>query len=230
MANPNKHIMSNSKKESSYLEKRLANDPSAQASNMESYYKFHALIYDLTRWSFLFGRKGILNKLPFKKSDKFSLLEVGCGTGVNLKALASRYPNAHLIGLDVSPDMIRQSTKKLAGLDAELVTKPYTKEDDSFKGKVDLVLFSYSLTMINPHWDELVLKAKEDLKPGGYIAVADFHSSPFQWFRTHMANNHVKMEGHINPLLRAEFEPVYDKVLPAYLGVWRYFMFIGRKS
>ena len=29
---------------------------------LSSYYQMHAPIYDLTRWSFLFGRIGILNK------------------------------------------------------------------------------------------------------------------------------------------------------------------------
>jgi S-adenosylmethionine-diacylgycerolhomoserine-N-methlytransferase len=30
---------------------------------IERYYRFHAPVYDLTRWTFLFGRSGILRKV-----------------------------------------------------------------------------------------------------------------------------------------------------------------------
>lgn len=82
--------------------------------------------------------------------------------------------------------------------------------------------------MINPHWKELVLQAKEDLTAIGYVAVVDFHDSPFSWFRNHIQNHHVRMEGHIIPFLKDNFEPVYQSVDIAYLGLWQYFTFVGK--
>jgi len=107
---------------------------------------------------------------------------------------------------------------------------PYQLGAESRLGQMDAVLFSYSLTMINPQWEELVRQAKADLKPGGMIAVADFYDSRFSWFKTHMGNNHVRMDGHLIPLLKQEFETLSHQVKPAYGGVWDYFVYLGRKA
>ena len=61
-----------------------------QPEKMRAYYRFHAGIYDATRWSFLFGRKTLLYNLPVRTDIPQSLLEVGCGTGHNLRLLARR--------------------------------------------------------------------------------------------------------------------------------------------
>jgi S-adenosylmethionine-diacylgycerolhomoserine-N-methlytransferase len=84
--------------------------------------------------------------------------------------------------------------------------------------------------MINPQWEELIRQAKADLKPGGVIAVADFFDSRFEWFKTHMGNNHVRMDGHLLPLLEQEFTTLSHVVKPAYGGVWDYFVHLGRKA
>lgn len=215
-----------------YLQKRLTKHPERQADAMRGYYRFHALIYDLTRWTFLFGRKPLIHKLPFSGDASPNILEVGCGTGYNLRELHRYFPKAHLTGLDVSADMLRQAQKRFKGYSEQVswVNKPYLPEDDTFKGKPDAILFSYSLTMINPQWKDLLHKAKEDLKPGGIIGVVDFHNSPYAWFKAHMANNHVKMEGHLLPVLEELFEVEERHVNDAYLGIWQYLLFVGRKS
>jgi S-adenosylmethionine-diacylgycerolhomoserine-N-methlytransferase len=33
------------------------------ASRMDRYYRFHAKIYDATRWSFLFGREALIRQV-----------------------------------------------------------------------------------------------------------------------------------------------------------------------
>ena len=199
---------------------------------MQAYYRWQSRIYNSTRWSFLFGRRNILNKLPFQRKKTIQLLEVGSGTGFNLRRLAKRYPNAQLTGMDVSPDMIRIASKAILPFKnrVRLLHQPYTNEPHTLTGTLDVVLFSYSLTMINPQWPELIERAAADLRPGGIIAVVDFHASPFRWFRRHMGNHHVRMEGQLLPKLRTEFDPLLEEVRPAYGGIWQYLMFVGRKS
>ncbi len=207
-------------------------DPSAQGQTMRQYYKLQSKIYDATRWTFLFGRNRILTLLPFPNNANIHILEVGCGTGYNLARLAKLYPNARLTGMDVSEDMINLS-KKNTRTYADRVTlleKPYLPDETAFTGKVDVILFSYSLTMINPQWHDLILKAKEDLKPGGAVAFVDFHNSQFGWFKRHMGNNHVRMDGHIVPVLDKEFTPLVEEVKKAYGGIWEYALFVGRKQ
>jgi len=202
-----------------------------QNQTMRRYYKLQSKIYDATRWTFLFGRNRILQLLPFPNNAPIHILEVGCGTGHNLKKLASIYPNAHLSGLDVSGDMIDQSkknTKEFANR-VTLVEKPYMRGETQFTDKVDVILFSYSLTMINPQWKDLLAQAHQDLKPGGAVAVVDFYNSKNQWFKSHMGNNHVRMDGHLMPVLRGDFEPLVEEVKAAYGGIWEYFMFVGKK-
>jgi len=198
---------------------------------MRRYYKLQAQIYDATRWTFLFGRNRILQLLPFANNAPITILEIGCGTGYNLKQLATIYPNAQLIGLDVSADMIdksRQNTKNAANR-VTLVEKPYVLGETQFTNQVDAILFSYSLTMINPQWNDLLAQAQHDLKPGGVVAVVDFYNSRYQWFKKHMGNNHVRMDGHLLPVLRADFEPLVEEINSAYGGVWKYFLFVGKK-
>ncbi len=199
---------------------------------MRRYYRLQSKIYDATRWTFLFGRNQILKLLPFPENAPIHLLEIGCGTGYNLARLARLFPKAKLTGMDVSGDMIRQAAKntRLFGDRITLIEKPYMPDETAFTNQVDAVLFSYSLTMINPQWRDLILKAKSDLKPSGAIAVVDFHDSRFSWFKRHMGNNHVRMDSHLLPLLQAEFAPLVEEVKPAYGGVWYYLLFVGKKK
>ena len=118
-----------------------------QAQTMQRYYRLQSKIYDATRWTFLFGRKRIIRELPvLEETAALEILEVGCGTGYNLKRLALRFPNARLTGMDVSADMLERSASRTAQW-ADRITlleKPYGEENLSFHGKFDLILFSYS--------------------------------------------------------------------------------------
>lgn len=203
-----------------------------QAEFMQQYYKLQSKIYDATRWSFLFGRRRILKEIPLPTDTTGTILEVGCGTGYNLKRLARQFPQARLIGLDVSPDMTDLARRRTTRWQqrVEIINAPYTTEHQLFPRPVDAVLFSYSLTMINPQWKDLILQARKDLRPGGIIAVTDFHDSRFSWFKRHMSNHHVRMDGHLLPLLEQEFHPILQQTPAAYGGIWHYLLFIGKKQ
>lgn len=203
-----------------------------QNRHMESYYQWQSRIYDATRWSFLFGRQGILRAIPYDRDQPWRIAEIGCGTGFNLIRLARRFPQAQLTGMDVSPDMIRLSQKctRSVANRVTLLQQPYQKGQKTFEQPLDAIVFSYSLTMINPQWSSLLEQARADLRPGGIIAVADFHDSRFSWFKKHMSNHHVRMDGHLLPKLETLFRVRSAQVKPAYGGVWHYLMFIGERT
>jgi len=203
-----------------------------QSDAMQKYYAWQSKIYDATRWSFLFGRNQIIKRLPLNSTDNFNLLEIGCGTGYNLTRLAGAFPKANLTGLDASSDMTNIARKQTIAF-GERVTvenRPYIFGESQYNEQMDAILFSYSLTMINPQSRDLILQSKRDLKPGGIVAVVDFYDSRFPWFKRHMGNHHVRMDGHLTPLLQAEFETELLEIKPAYGGVWHYFMYLGRKT
>ncbi len=200
-----------------------------QPVKMRMYYKAHADIYDATRWTFLFGRKELLKLLSVKNTHSLTIMEIGCGTGYNLFRLADMYPDAQLIGWDVSEDMIREAENKLRDVNNEvkLINEPYGLA--SFPSpQADIILFSYCLTMVNPHWQDLILQAAKDLKPNGMIAVVDFHQTPLGLYRRFMRNNHVEIQGQILPFLHQHFQVSQSKIQKAYGGLWSYFNFIGR--
>jgi len=203
-----------------------------QNKNIQSYYKLQSKIYDATRWTFLFGRKKLVRVLPFDKNAEVDILEIGCGTGYNLKRLARAYPKARLTGLDVSEDMIRLSRKQTRAYSdrVDLLQQPYGPNQKAVPKKYDAIIFPYSLTMINPQWEDLIRQAENDLKPGGVVGLADFHDSRNLWFKKHMSNHHVRMDGHLLKLMKEIYEPVVEEVKPAYGGVWEYVVFVGRKK
>ncbi|MFN0036963.1 MAG: class I SAM-dependent methyltransferase [Saprospiraceae bacterium] len=203
----------------------------AQVRTIRSYYQIHAGLYEATRWTFLFGRKRIIRALKLPLSSGKTILEVGCGTGHNLAALANGYPNIHLIGVDISPEMLRVASQKLKRHSRRVLflEQPYAPGDWKLPAKPDAVLFSYCLTMINPGWESALQRASDDLGEGGMIAVVDFHGSPFGFFRRWMGYNHVRMDKHLLPALEARFTTVHTEVRQAYGGLWSYVLFVGRK-
>lgn len=196
---------------------------------MRRYYRIHAAVYDATRWAFLFGRKKILQYLP-DGNDRL-IVEVGCGTGYNLKRLMRRNPDWQLIGIDVSPDMLARASRATAPCSrrVRLFGQAYGTGVPPLPESPDMILFSYALTMFNPGWEAAIGQAWNDLKPGGCIAVVDFHDTPSRLFRHWMGMNHVRMDGHLLPLLEQRFHPVRKEERSAFGGLWRYFIFVGRK-
>ena len=209
-----------------------ANADSTANRALQRYYQLHSRIYDATRWSFLFGRNAIVQQAASVVAPR-RILEVGCGTGKNLHALARRFPDAQLTGIDLSGEMLDIAQRKLTPLGTRIQLHqhaycPGLARDLSQNNGFDLVLFSYALSMFNPGWDAAIDTARHDLSANGVIAVVDFHNSPFSAFRKWMGVNHVRMEGHLLPLLKNSFQPVLARERLAYGGVWRYFLFLGK--
>ncbi len=195
---------------------------------LERYYRAHSGVYDLTRWSFLLGREALV-RWAAARGTPAAILEVGCGTGRNLRQLGRRFPRARLCGVDLSADMLAVAAKKLQDMAPRLslIRAAYdrpVKPVPSF----DLVVFSYALSMFNPGWEEALAAAGRDLVPGGALAVGDFHDSGWPLFKRWMGLNHVRLDGHLLPGLQARFPLHESAVRPAYGGVWSYFLFIGR--
>lgn len=203
------------------------------ASPLHGYYKWHARIYDATRWSFLFGRDRLVRlvaqTLGPRTDAPLTVVEVGCGTGRNLRRLATAFPQARLTGIDLCRPMLDRARQAVAGHAdrASLVCAAYCPESLP-PASADLIVFSYSLTMFNPGFAEALDAARSHLAPGGLVAVADFRRTPLPWFASWMGVNHVRMDDHLLPELRQRFADVRQESRKAYAGVWEYFLYLGR--
>lgn len=195
-------------------------------SNIERYYKTHSRFYDFTRWAFLFGRTSLKERFP-ELPENATILDLGCGTGKQLSSLQQKYPNSTIIGMDMSTDMLKKAKSKY-GSKVKLRNQ-YYMENSFSDSKLDLVVCSYSLTMLEDK-TEKISSIKRHLKDSGYLVIVDFDSSPFKWFMNWMKLNHVDMEFSIFEKLRVVFPNHYLKRKHAYLGLYSYSFFSARKQ
>ena len=163
-------------------------------------------------------------------------------TGPTLQALSKVYV------LDLSHSLLEIAKKRIA---AKGWTNVETVEADATmfrpSGLVDIVTFSYSLTMI-PDWFAAIENAKAMLKPGGLIGVVDFYVSRkfpsdglarHRWFTrtfwpTWFAMDNVFPSPDHVPFLHRHFDPVHfeeHKARVPYVPLARmpYYLFVGRK-
>ena len=200
----------------------------ATGTTLERYYRWHAPVYDLTRWAFLFGRSALLRRLGAGPAPRH-VLEVGCGTGRNLATLARRFPNARLTGVDLSDAMLARAEPRLHVFGSRVrCLRSQFEAPLSLDPPCDVVLVSYALSMMNPGYAQALRAAAAQLPLKGRIAVVDFAASPWPWFRRWMARNHVRLDDHLLPMLQTSFDPEVTEVRHAYGGAWQYFLFIGR--
>jgi ubiquinone/menaquinone biosynthesis C-methylase UbiE len=143
-------------------------------STVQRFYRYHAYVYDFTRWTILHGRRRATERLELRPDA--SMLEIGCGTGLNFRYVLDKLDPqcGRLTGLDFSADMLHQAEKRVTSRgwsNVELVQGDATTMQ--LGRKFDGILFAYSLTMI-PDWPSAIDRVAEHLKPGGRLVVLDF--------------------------------------------------------
>lgn len=199
----------------------------ATGAALRRYYRLHAPLYDLTRWAFLFGRRGLCALIAARRPA--SVLEIGCGTGRNLDQLARLLPDSRLVGADLSADMLTQARRRLAAHGERLTLWEGDFARMPAADGHDVVLLSYVLTMTHPHTEALLAAAWKQVAPGGVLAIVDFHDSPLRPFRSWMAVNHVRMQGELPAYVRDLGGEVELKRYCAFGGLWRYVQILVEK-
>ncbi|MGH7588198.1 MAG: class I SAM-dependent methyltransferase [Gemmatimonadota bacterium] len=129
-----------------------------------------AAVYD-RRWSSYVEAsvRETLRRVEVRDGER--VLDVGCGTGALLEAIAGRVPQARLAGVDLSPAMLAVARRRLAGR-AALVVGDAT-DLPLAGGRFDLVLSSSALR----YWPDPAAALAEIarvLAPGGRVAITDW--------------------------------------------------------
>jgi demethylmenaquinone methyltransferase/2-methoxy-6-polyprenyl-1,4-benzoquinol methylase len=151
-------------------------------------YQKRARVYELAVYGcYLLGfpigryRRLAISALALQPGD--TVVEVGCGTGMNFPLLQTEVGfEGKIIGLDISEEMLKRAEKRIndAGWDnVELVLA--SAADYSFPDNVDGIIATGVLTY-EPDYDEVIKKGAAALAPGRRWVVFDY-KMPTGWFR-----------------------------------------------
>jgi S-adenosylmethionine-diacylgycerolhomoserine-N-methlytransferase len=138
---------------------------------LNAYYGTSRHFYDLTRKYYLFGRDRALRALT--RETWSTLVEIGPGTGRNLRLLHRARPEARLGGVEASDEMLEHARARCPW--ASLV-RGFAESADlaTVHGRApDRILFSYCLSMVSERRTALQ-RARESVAPGGEVLVVDF--------------------------------------------------------
>lgn len=96
------------------------------------------------------------------------IIDIGCGPGNSTSVLKSRFPDAYILGIDNSPDMIEAAKKNHPDLDFMLcdVSSDLSAIDSGFD-----IVFSNACIQWVPDHRSLLKKLMDLLKKGGTLAV-----------------------------------------------------------
>jgi ubiquinone/menaquinone biosynthesis C-methylase UbiE len=135
-------------------------------------YRRNARFYDLTEVSPLRRlRADAVRRLTLKPGE--TVLDLGCGTGLSLPLLERAIgPRGHIVGVDLSPDMLGRARERVARHGWQNVTliEANAEETDLRPNSVDAVLCFYAQDVMNsPH---AIGRAVGTLRPGGRFIAA----------------------------------------------------------
>jgi len=92
--------------------------------------------------------------------------DIGCGPGNSTEVLRERYPRAHIVGLDSSPDMIEAARKRLPDIAFDVADVREWRP----KEPLDVILANAVFQWIPDH-ETLLPTLIAKLKPGGALAA-----------------------------------------------------------
>lgn len=149
----------------------MATAPQQHRDFLNRYYRLTRHVYDATRKFYLFGRDAAIRAIL--AGNWARLVEIGPGTGRNLRRLRAARPLAQYGGVEASDAMLAHARARLPW--ARLVHG--FAEDADYAGlldaRPDVVLFSYCLSMVQDPRRALE-NARRSVAPGGRVVVVDF--------------------------------------------------------
>ncbi len=153
------------------------NDPVRLLPRRPETYTTFAGLYDLLslEWPvYRSGRVAAIAALGLRPGDR--VLDLGCGTGLNLRHLQRRIgPTGQIVALDASSSMLRQARRRGRRRGWENVTfvcADAATVDPREWAPVDAAIATYALSVI-ADWPSAWRVMRESTRPGGRIAVVD---------------------------------------------------------
>lgn len=122
-----------------------------------------------------------------KLHEGSTVVELGCGTGLNFPLLQARVRSSgRIVGVDLSPDMLekaRQRVKEKGWRNVELVLEDAAEY--RFPA-TDVVLTSYAITLV-PGYEQAIRNGSKALRRNGRFGVLDFKMPDWPMWLTKLA-------------------------------------------
>ncbi|MEW6442636.1 MAG: methyltransferase domain-containing protein [bacterium] len=135
-------------------------------------YDFLANLYYLIGFRETRYRKMAVKDLALSRGD--TVIELGCGTGLNFRFLRDAVgEEGRIIGVDLSVPMLARARERLGRHgwgNVELVQADIATY--SFPGSADGILSVLALSLV-PQYEEVVARAAQDLRTDGKLVIAD---------------------------------------------------------
>lgn len=124
-----------------------------------------------------FIAKAIVPRIPgLKERDNVTALDIGCGEGSALIALANVFPRGRIVGIDIEPQSIQEANARihLNGLEDRVEARVQAAEELDEREAFDLVTLIQVLHETRQEVRDTILAgAYSALKPGGSLVVID---------------------------------------------------------
>jgi len=197
----------------------MADTTQDHRSFLNSYYGWARHIYDVTRKYYLFGRDRAIRDLLADDSWK-RLVEIGPGTGRNLRMLHEGRPSAQLGGIEASDEMLEHAQQRCPWAQLQHGFAEDADYTQLLGERPDIVMFSYCLSMVQDEHAALE-NARASLAPGGRVVIVDF--ADLSGMRTPMRQGLRKWLDtfHVEPLDTSILEPFRPKLT---YGPGRYYL------
>ena len=130
------------------------------------------------------GLKQLLSSVGPAEDNSWLICEIGCGGGDNLAAIArwckTKHVKTSFIGIDINPFCIEVATKRLAGMNVQLITSDYKLT--SFNTKKPDIIFS-SLFCHHFRNDQLMTMLQwMRVNAGKGFFINDLHRHPLAFY------------------------------------------------
>ena len=195
--------------------------------HLKWYYRWNSHIYDATRWAILWGRDWFSNYLRvelrrgIKKRQTLSIIELGCGTGYHIAALAPEFKECTFYGYDASEHMLNKAFIKVEKLENVHLQQRYFPSTTYAHSSTDCFICSYSISM-NENMLECINAIHNSLNPSGALYVVDFISTSSIWFNRWMNVHGVYIRSEIISKLQNTFTKVEYETKRGFMGLYQY--------
>lgn len=144
-----------------------------------AWYDFTANLYYLFGFREAYYRTLAVAALHLKPGD--TVVEIGCGTGLNISRLHSAVGDGgRVIGVDLTDAMLEQAARRIENHGWQNIT--LTQADAAsydFPSGVQGVISTFALTLV-PEYEQVMVRAEQALAPKGRFVLLDL-KQPTGW-------------------------------------------------